>query len=147
MRILISIVALIGSTSCLANEKEDLAEAIYRADQTFFTAFNSCDLEVMGRIFSKDLEFYHDISGYAGYDQTLEITRNNCDRKLGLVRELVGGSGSVHALGDFGAVQKGQHTFCHEVEGENDCGTFEFLHIWKRLNGDWRLHRVVSYGH
>jgi hypothetical protein len=135
------------SASGLATEKTDLAEEIYQADQTFFTAFNSCNLEVMGNIFSRDLEFYHDISGYAGYDQTMEVTKNNCDRKLGLVRELVRNSMSVHALGDFGAIQKGRHTFCHEVEGKNDCGTFEFLHIWKRHDSNWRLHRVISYGH
>jgi ketosteroid isomerase-like protein len=147
MRILMSILALFMSTSVLAAEKKNLTEEIYQADQAFFTAFNACDLKVMGNVFSRDLEFYHDISGYAGYEQTMAATKNNCDRKLGLVRTLVKDSMTVHALGDFGAMQKGRHTFCHLDQGKNDCGTFEFMNIWKRHEGNWKLHRAISYGH
>lgn len=147
MRALTFICAMVFSTSCLAADKTRIFNEIHEADRTFFAAFNSCDLETMGRIFSKDLEFYHDISGYAGYDQTMEVTKNNCDSNLGLVRKLVDDSMSVHPLGDFGAIQKGRHTFCHLADGKNDCGTFEFLHVWKRDGRDWILHRVISYGH
>ena len=54
---------------------------------------------------------------------------------------------SVYALGEFGAIQKGKHMFCHIVNGQNDCGTFEFVHIWKKQGNNWSLHRVISYGH
>ncbi|NKI35375.1 hypothetical protein HFP89_09365 [Wenzhouxiangella sp. XN79A] len=47
----------------------------------------------------------------------------------------------------YGAIHEGQHRFCHEVDGADDCGTFDFLHIWKRETDGWRLARVVSYGH
>lgn len=147
MRILMFIFAIIIPVNCIAEGESPLFEEIHAADQQFFTAFNSCDLDVMGKIFSKDLEFYHDMSGYAGYEKTMEVTKNNCDRKLGLVRELAAGSMQVFALGDFGAIQKGNHTFCHKIDGKNDCGTFAFLHIWKRQGRAWELHRVVSYGH
>jgi ketosteroid isomerase-like protein len=147
MPLLICILALLTSASSLAADKQNLTEEIFQADQQFFRAFNACDLDVMGNIFSKDLEFYHDVSGFAGYVQTMAVTKANCDRKLGLVRKLLKASMSVYPITDFGAVQKGRHTFCHKVDGKNDCGTFEFVHIWKREDGLWRLHRVISYGH
>lgn len=139
--------ALAISTSCMAADKTRIFDEIREADQAFFAAFNACDLETMGKMFSEDLEFYHDMSGHAGYAETMESTKKNCDNRLGLVRELVDDSMSVHPLGEFGAIQKGRHTFCHMADGKKDCGTFEFLHIWKRDRRDWRLHRVVSYGH
>lgn len=147
MRILLSVCALIISSGCLAADKQKIFNDIYEADQVFFTAFNSCNLKTMGSIFSKELEFYHDISGYSNYDQTMKTTKSNCDRKLGLTRELVDNSMVVYRLDNFGAIQKGRHKFCHEVDGKADCGTFEFLHIWKKNEGKWSLHRVVSYDH
>ena len=147
MRILSFVCVWIISASCLAVNQKAVFEEVSEMDKRFFAAFNTCDFETMGEIFSKDLEFYHDISGYAGYEETMDVTRINCDRKLGLKRELEDDSMSIHALGEFGALQKGMHTFCHMVYGKNDCGTFEFVHIWKKEGRNWELYRVISYGH
>ncbi len=27
-----------------------------------------------------------------------------------------------------------------------DCGTFEFVHVWKQTNDGWKMSRVISYG-
>ena len=101
----------------------------------------------MGEIFSKDLEFYHDIAGFSDYPQTMEATKANCERNLGLRRELVLESHVVYPMGEAGAIQKGEHTFCHLENGKDDCGTFEFVHVWLREENRWRLARVVSFGH
>ena len=90
MRILTFICAWIISTGCVAVDRKGIHQEIYEIDKRFFTAFNACDVKAMGNIFSKDLEFYHDLSGYSGYEHTMEVTRSNCDRKLELKRELVG---------------------------------------------------------
>ena len=136
-----------GSGAGNAQHSTELFADIARAAAELFEAFNSCDLERMGNIFAKDLEFYHDISGVTDYAQTMESSKANCDKNLGLRRELVHGSLEVYPIGDDGAIQIGQHTFCHLEDGEDDCGPFQFVHVWRRVEEGWRLARVISYGH
>lgn len=139
--------SLIVSSGVFASGDGGLFDEVSELDSQLFTAFNRCDLETMGNLFSKDLEFFHDISGLTGYEETMQASRTNCERNLGLKRELVDGSMSVYPLGDIGAIQTGRHTFCHEVDGGSDCGTFGFTHVWMRDGQAWKLFRVVSYGH
>lgn len=101
----------------------------------------------MGELFSTELEFYHDLGGLQGYKETMDSTKRNCDKGLGLRRKAVVGSLKVYPIKGYGAVQLGKHTFCHMENGKNDCGTFEFVHVWKRVDKGWKLARVVSYGH
>ncbi|WP_419148285.1 hypothetical protein [Pseudoalteromonas 'SMAR'] len=64
-----------------------------------------------------------------------------------MTRTLIPESLTVYPIKDFGALQMGEHRFCHLVNGKNDCGTFRFTHIWRRNQAGWKLHRVISYGH
>ena len=148
---LILCVCLVPGTSIAqdSNSQEGAAllDEIKQADAELFEAFNSCDLETMGKVFAKDLEFYHDISGVTGYEQTMGATKANCDRDLGLKRELVSDSLQVYPVPGYGAMQIGKHTFCHLENGRNDCGTFDFVHVWRRTEDGWKVARVVSYGH
>ncbi len=137
----------IAPGSGIAQDSGNLLAEISRADDEFFDAFNVCDLATMGSIFAKDLEFYHDVDGFADYRQTMENFKALCEKNLGLRRELIENSLEVYPIGDFGAIQKGRHTFCHLENGQNDCGTFEFVLVWRRDEEGWRLARVISYGH
>ena len=125
----------------------DLYDEIARADAEFFAAFNACDLETMAETFAEDLEFYHDIAGLSDRTSTMRATTENCERQLGLERELVEDSHEVYPIKDYGAIQIGRHTFCHPENGENVCGTFEFLHVWRRTEEGWKIARVISYDH
>lgn len=125
----------------------ELVAEMQKADAALFDAFNACDLETVGKLFAEDLEFFHDLGGLTDYRQSMDNTKALCDRKLGLKRELVEGSMEVYPVPGFGAIQKGRHTFCHMENGKNDCGTFEFVHVWRRDGDSWELARVVSYGH
>jgi len=135
------------AVSSPARGADDLQAEIAQVDAEFFAAFNACDVDTMGRMLARDLEFYHDTAGLGGYDKTMESTRNNCNDELGLTRTLVEGSLEVYPIKDYGAIQKGKHTFCHMENGKNDCGTFEFVHVWKRTDAGWMITRVLSYGH
>lgn len=137
---LICVCSSTGANTLLFNE-------IATSDTEFFTAFNQCDVETFSEYLSKDLEFYHDVAGVSGFQQTLNSVAGNCARNLGLTRTLVDGSMEVFPIKDYGAIQKGTHTFCHVEQGVEDCGTFEFLHIWLQDNSGWKLTRVVSYDH
>lgn len=128
-------------------QEQSLKAQISAADKQFFDAFNRCDIEVMATMFSPDLEFYHDLAGLSDYQQTMAQTKINCQRKLGLTRRLIEASHKVYPLKDQGAIQKGAHEFCHPENGKLDCGTFEFVNIWKRTNGQWQMHRVISFAH
>ncbi|SES80280.1 nuclear transport factor 2 family protein [Thalassotalea agarivorans] len=124
-----------------------LQQQILAADNQFFTAFNQCDIDTMATMFSQKLEFYHDQGGLSDYTQSMQNTRALCERNLGLQRTLLIDTVEIHPITNFGAIQTGQHQFCHEVEGKMDCGTFKFLHVWHLKGDTWQLHRVVSYDH
>ncbi len=147
MRYLLAIWLFTLSLSAQAEKPGELPDEITKMDTKLFDAFNACDLKIMGEIFSTELEFYHDLGGLNGYKGTMDATKGNCDKGLGLRRKVVAGSLKVYPIKGYGAIQLGKHTFCHIENGKDDCGTFEFTHIWKRVESGWKLTRVVSYGH
>lgn len=125
----------------------ELYREIAAMDSVLFTAFNGRDLATVKTIFAEDLEFYHDTGGLGNYEQNIEATARLFSRDNDLWRELVDGSLEVYPLPGYGALQVGAHRFCHTENGSQDCGTFKFVHIWRLVNGSWKLARVVSYGH
>ncbi len=141
------LLAGVVAAATASTTENHLEQEILAADKRFFTAFNACDLKVMGTMFSPDLEFYHDITGLKGYEETMQATKVNCERELGLVRTLDEGTHTVYPVKGFGAIQQGEHTFCHLENGKNDCGTFGFTTIWKKSAAGWQMHRVTSYDH
>lgn len=135
------------SLSVKANTDIELYEEIKQADATFFKPFNECDIEIMSKMFSQDLEFYHDIAGVSGYESTMQVTRNNRERNLGLVRTILLESLVVYPVKNLGAIRIGEHQFCHEVNRVNDCGTYGFTHVWNRVESGWVVYRIASFGH
>jgi len=126
---------------------QNLYKEIAHMDSVLFEAFNSHNLDKLKTLFTDDLEFYHDLSGLSGYQKNMESFKNNFDKNNGLRRELVQGSLEVFPIKDFGAIQIGSHKFCHTENGKQDCGTFKFVHIWQKKDGEWKISRVISYGH
>lgn len=129
------------------DENKALYDTIVYWDSVLFTAFNNRDIETQKRIFSKDIEFYHDKGGVMNYDVVIENTRKTLQQNNGLRRTLIPGSLEVYPIKDYGAVQIGAHQFCHLENGKNDCGTFKFVHLWQKKDGQWKLTRVISYDH
>lgn len=130
-----------------ASTTSGLSQEIKQADAAFFEAFNTCDMNTMAKMFSQGLEFYHDTAGLGDYQSNMVATKTLCEKKLGLERTLVPNTHEIYPIKDFGAVQMGQHTFCHTVNKKEDCGTFGFIHVWKKTDSGWLIHRVISYGH
>lgn len=120
---------------------------IEKADAELFAAFNAGDAERLAAFFSEDLEFYHDLGGLQRYKEVMESFRTNLARNNGLRRELVPGSLQVYPVPNFGAMQLGSHKFCHMENGKEDCGVFQFAHVWQKKDGKWRITRVLSFGH
>ena len=99
------------------------------------------------KMFSEDLEFYHDKGGLTDYRYTIESLKRTAAINNGLNRTLVPGSMEVYPIPQYGAMQLAAHTFCHQENGKQDCGTFKFLHVWRQTPNGWTITRVVSYGH
>jgi hypothetical protein len=124
-----------------------LYQEIAHMDSVLFNAFNNHDMNTFKNLFAPDLEFYHDKGGLTDYNYSIQSFANTIAQNNGLRRELVKGSLEVYPIKDYGAIQVGVHTFCHPENGKMDCGTFKFVHIWKKIGNDWKITRVVSYDH
>ena len=127
--------------------QDSLYKEVANRDSVLFNAFNTRDIDLFKTFFTEDLEFYHDKSGLTGYDHTIEFLKTTAKNNTQLRRELVKGSLEVYPIPGYGAMEIGSHTFTHMENGRLSVGTFKFVHIWKKQNGEWKISRVVSYGH
>ncbi|MEO8532973.1 MAG: nuclear transport factor 2 family protein [Flavobacterium sp.] len=121
-----------------------LKTEIIKMDSLLFTvAFNACKIDLFKKIIADDIEFYDDRSGLsASKENEIKSFLERCDRPEKLTRKL--NATTVDKLGDFGAVQLGEHTF---LVNNIPVGTAKFIHIWERKNNEWILKRIVSYEH
>jgi hypothetical protein len=128
---------------------QDLTRKIAYMDSVLFYAFNTCDVNMSKSLFTEDLEFYHDAGGLTNYEQNVNSILQRCKGERKVRRELVKGSLEVFPIKDFGAIQIGSHRFYYTGKGQEEKldGTFKFVHIWKNVNGDWKISRVISYDH
>jgi ketosteroid isomerase-like protein len=128
---------------------DQLTAKIAHMDSLLFNAFNACDVTTSKSLFTEDLEFYHDAGGLTNYAQNVKLIVQRCEGETKVRRELVEGSLEVFPIKGFGAIQVGSHRFYHTAKGQNEQmdGTFKFVHIWKNVNGDWKICRVISYDH
>ena len=149
----LSILALVLMTPAHADD-DGLADATLTAtikalDTAAFDAFNHCDqpgqLEKYASYFAPKLEFYHDQGGVTWTREAMiaNTRKNVCGN---FRRELVPGSLRVYPVKDFGAIEQGEHTFCH-FDSDTCEGIADFVIIWQRRDARWEATRVMSYGH
>ena len=129
------------------SESRELFETIARMDAKLFDAFNAHNLDAMMEMFADDLEFYQDNDGVSNYQQS----KNDFTKMLASVpdirRDLMKESLEVYPIKDYGAIEIGIHRFCHKEHGEGECGSFKFVHVWRKIGNSWKLSRIISYGH
>jgi ketosteroid isomerase-like protein len=125
----------------------ELFETIARMDSAIFGAFNAHDVDRLMSMFTDDLEFYHDTGGLGDYRQNAEGFRKMFAATPDIRRDLVKGSLEVYPIKDYGAIEIGEHRFCHKENGKDDCGTFKFAMVWRKDGESWKISRVLSYGH
>jgi hypothetical protein len=148
------------------SEQPRLFETMQALDTQLFAAANHCDYEKLTVMVDENLEFYHDQGGLMlGRRAFLDSIKNNTCGVM--IRELVPMTLEVYPIKGYGGIEMGVHRFHHpghEKEfpaakqlgmtrfldpgaAEWPVGEAKFLHIWQLKNGDWKLTRVVSYGH
>lgn len=125
----------------------ELFETVARLDKTVFEAFNAHDVDRLMSMFADDLEFYDDGGGLDDYRKTKEGFVQLFASTPDIRRELVPGTLEVYPLKDHGAMEVGEHRFCHVENGKQDCGVMKFAMVWRKTGDGWKLSRVLSYAH
>jgi hypothetical protein len=99
-------------------EPHELLDTIAQLDTKIFGAFNAHDADALMAMLTDDLEFYQDNDGLKNYQE---------------------------CSGDF------KKMFANTPDirrnGQDECGVFEFVMLWKQTADTWKISRVVSYGH
>lgn len=152
---------IIGISSCLPTKSiktahplkvyspvsKELYDTIAHLDSVLFNFFNLKDIDHLKAFLSKDIEVYQDNIGLRNYDQTITAFTGLFEKDYVLKRELVKGTLEVYPIKDYGAIETGQHTFCHTENGKYQCGTFKFIHVWQQKDGQWKIVRLITYDH
>lgn len=140
--ILILVLGTAGMTAQVP-EDSDLYRTVLALDDSYFTAYNDCDMETQAKLLSDNLEFYHDQGGLStSKDEILKSIEANICGKVS--RELVEGSVEVHEIKGFGAVEIGFHKFYNNQEPNAESKPSRFITLWKQENDSWKMHRIVS---
>lgn len=123
-------------------ESKELYDTIVYLDSVLFEAYNTCKPDVFEKLFSENIEFYHDKGGLTTSKKDLieSLKKNICGK---VTRELVKGSIEVYPIPGYGAIQFGYHRFHNLVENSTSRNG-KFVHTWKRENGEWKITRVIS---
>ena len=139
-------------SGCVSAKETSGAEAgvaleyqIREMDRLLFdVAFNTCDLELYKKIMSPTMEFYDDRSGLnTSFDVEVASFNDRCSKPVSTTRKLV--KFSAHVLGDYGAVELGDHEFF--VDGKK-VEKAKFIIVWERQPDDsWIMKRTISYDH
>ncbi len=155
---LVSVPALSQTRQELSNRVADKAlfDALKSADgQVFDEGFNRCNLTALERVVHRDFQFLHDENGAQDREAFFKAFRESicADPAHKPIRKLVEGSLTVYPLRNngelYGAVQMGLHEFFIVEPGKEPRYTVSgrFVHTWLREGQEWKLYRVVSYGH
>lgn len=144
----LSIFALLYTTTSQADQAP-LIETMRPLDTAVFEAFNHCkdpkELAKHASYFDEAVEFYHDNGGVTWTREAMigNTQKNACGN---YTRKLVAESFNAYPINDFGAITEGVHYFCKPATKECH-GQAKFVMVWHNKNGEWKVTRVLSYGH
>lgn len=147
------IISITGFT-CLAQQSGDLYDQIAKMDSVYFSAQNACDLQGYASYLSEDFEFFHDKGGFtASKDDEMKGMAIFCGKeqrtRQPLRRELVDGSLKVYPMDNYGALEFCSHVFYLQINDgtEKVVGSGKMTALWKLINNQWKLTRIISYDH
>jgi len=154
--IFISLVFLFSNYAYSQNSEQQVIKALTENDSLFWTGYNTCNLDLMSRFLSNDMEFYHDqggiILGIEGMKKSMQ--ENICnDPNHKVRRELVPGTFQLFLLKDnntiYGAILSGEHYFYNSHAGGNETkdGIAKFTNLWLLRDGNWKMNRILSFDH
>ena len=128
---------------------KELYDSIAYLDSMFFHAFNTKQLDKLKPFLSDSLEFYHDLGGVTNYTQNIDAFKRSFVSERKLRRELVKSTLEVYPIQNYGAVETGVHRFYATEKGQIEKLSSEakFVQVWQKKNDEWKITRIISYGH
>lgn len=147
-----------GLASGAATAPTDLLQQeILQADARLFAAaFEQCDAAKAASMTTQDMEFFHDQGGKSASNRaefehsiaTLCADQQAGNRPL-LRRALLDATVQVFPMEGDRALEMGTHHFYQHRRGgpETLTGEARFVHLWRKVGGQWQLERVISYDH
>jgi ketosteroid isomerase-like protein len=148
------IITLTSSLSAFSQPSDELYYEIVKMDSLYFSAQNECDLEKYASYLSEDFEFFHDKGGFtASKDDEMEGMSIFCGEeqrsRQPLRRELIDSTLRVFPMDNYGALAFCSHVFYLKINdgSEKLVGSGRMTALWKRINKEWRLTRIISYDH
>ncbi|GAB2879708.1 nuclear transport factor 2 family protein [Microbulbifer echini] len=124
--------------------------------QLFDAVFNSCDINKLSQLVTEDFEMYHDKWGKTASSarEFLDGISSMCERQksgsdIKARRQLIAKSVKIFPMNSYGAIQTGTHNFygIHADNKEVLRESGQFTHLWQKVDGQWRLARVLSFDH
>lgn len=134
------------SRAALPKVQPSLDAQIRAMDDSLTARFNAHNADALMSLFTSDVEFYHDVQGLQDYKAVSAGFHGLFASGSDIRRERVG-TLEVYPLRDYGAIEVGEHRFCHTEGTRQECGTFQFVQVWRLGSSGWKIARVVSYGH
>ena len=139
---------------------DDLHAVIAEHDaRLFWAAFEGCDAEALSPLLSPDFRMIHDLAGLAVPDRETfiaGITEQCASRAPGGENEgyanrrrATPGSRRVQALGDWGALEEGHHSFFErQADGSwKLTGGARYIHVWQWVGDRFVLTESISVDH
>lgn len=122
---------------------DPLFQTIARLDSVYFTAYNTCDMKTQEKLYSDNLEFYHDHGGLDTSKRNVlaAIEKNICGK---VTRELIKASMEVHKIPGYGAIEIGLHQFHNKAEPNAKPHPSKFIIFWQQQGSEWKMAKVVS---
>ncbi|MEW6023707.1 MAG: nuclear transport factor 2 family protein [Pseudomonadota bacterium] len=141
-----------GSSAWAADKapaQRQLEAEIAAADARLFGGLNDRDIGPMKAGFSRRLEFYHDRSGFTGYAENIAAFERNFRAANRIRRVAMPETVDIFPAGPDHAMHIGRHRFCNQPSPaeKEECSVYRFSMVWEREDGQWKLLRVLSYGH
>ena len=141
-------------------EGDALAAQIARNDAgLFWAAFEGCEPDALATYIGEDFRMVHDLGGLAvpSKEVMIENSRRQCAARLpggenegySNRRLFTPGSRRVQALGDWGALEEGHHTFYeHRADGSWELtGGGRYIHVWRWTGDKFELSESISVDH
>ena len=149
------IITLISSSlTCFSQQSGELYDQIAKMDSLYFSAQNECNLEKYAFYLSENFEFFHDKGGLtASKDDEMKgmaiFCGNEQRARQPLRRELIEGSLRVYPMDNYGALEFCDHVFYLQINDgtEKVVGSGKMTALWKLINSEWKLTRIISYDH
>lgn len=151
---ILNVIVTCSALTVCSQQTGKLYHEIAKMDSLYFSAQNACDMEKYASFLSEDFEFFHDKGGFtASKDDEMEDMAIFCGEeqrsRQPLRRELIDSTLKVFPMDNYGALELCDHIFYLQINDgtEKVVGSGKMTALWKLIDNEWKLTRIISYDH